>query len=70
MTFKSVIKKLDWVINDKKKKSYYSDEAMYSFFKEALVLLKENNKLQKETSKQLKYVWQSLDELEPVKEDA
>lgn len=58
-----------WVYQDKAKKKYYSDEAMNCFFKEVLVLLKENNKLQKEVSKQLKYVWQSLDELEPVSQD-
>lgn len=63
MTTKSLISEFRKLAKRSKKEGYIEDTVEYLFRVEVIELLKENIRQFKNLEKQIKYMWQTLDEL-------
>jgi hypothetical protein len=63
MKIKKTIKVLKELSQSSQQKGYLGDATMYSFQSEVLILLEVLTKGFKGLEKQMKYLWQTLDEL-------
>ena len=63
MAEKALITKFNKLAEDSEEKGYFGDAINYRFKGEVLKLLRENINQLKNLEKQIKYMWQTLDEI-------